>query len=67
MNGQTVPTGYASSTDILISFGPEDVARVAVGVAFLLLAFAFRRALPAWARWALLAVGVALIVWGAAL
>lgn len=35
VNGQTVPTGYASSTDILISFGPEDVARVAVGVALI--------------------------------
>lgn len=38
--------------------------RVGAGVVCLLLAFLFRRALPSWARWALLTLGVALIVGG---
>lgn len=64
MNSPAVPTGYASSTDFIVSFGPADIARVIVGAALLALAFFLRRTLPTWARWSLLTAGAALIVWG---
>ena len=38
--------------------------RVRAGAVRLLLTFLFRRPLPAWARWTLLTLGVALIVGG---
>lgn len=46
------------------SLNPAFVWRVAVGLVCLLLAFLFRRTLPAWAHLALLALGAALIVGG---
>ncbi|GGN27421.1 hypothetical protein [Deinococcus daejeonensis] len=60
----TVPTGYSSSTDLIVSYGPAFPWQVfAVACALLFLAFLFRR-LP-WARWALTGAGaLALIVAG---
>ena len=46
------------------SLNPTFVWRVGAGLACLLLASLFRRALPAWAHLALLALGAALIVGG---
>ncbi|GGR46191.1 hypothetical protein GCM10008959_03990 [Deinococcus seoulensis] len=60
----TVPTGYSSSTDLILSYGPAFPWQVfALACALLFLAFLFRR-LP-WARWALTGAAVlALIVAG---
>jgi len=60
----TVPTGYSSSTDLIVSYGPAFPWQVfALACALLFLAFLFRR-VP-WARWALTGAGVlALIVAG---
>lgn len=67
VSGQDVPTGYASSTDVIVSYGPAFPWEVLAGAALLfVLAFLFRRTL--WARWALivagvLALGFAAVLW----
>ena len=52
--------GTASSTDLIVSFTRAEAWVVGAGVLCLVLAAFLRR--PTWARWALLALGVALIV-----
>lgn len=54
------PTGYSSSTDLIVSFTPAEAWAVGAGVLCFVLAALLRR--PTWGRWALLALGVGLIV-----
>ena len=54
------PAGTASSTDLIVSFTRAEAWVVGAGVLCLTLAAFLRR--PTWARWALLAFGMALIV-----
>lgn len=53
--------GSTSSTDLIVSFTPAEVWVVGAGALCSAMA-AFLRC-PMWARWALLALGVVLIVW----
>ncbi|WP_156372974.1 hypothetical protein [Deinococcus sp. Leaf326] len=56
----SVPTGYSSSTDIIVSFTQAEAWAVGAGVLCLALTAFLRR--PEWVRWALLAPGLALTV-----
>lgn len=53
------PAGTASNTDLILSFTRAEARIVGAGVLCLALAAFLRR--PTWARWALLALGVALV------
>jgi hypothetical protein len=54
------PAGHASSTNLIMPFTWAEAWAVDVGVICLALAAFLRR--PTWARWALLALAVGLIV-----
>lgn len=57
----TVPTGYTSRTDLIVSYGPAFPWQVfALACVLLVLAFLFRR-VP-WARWVLAVAGVLALI-----
>ena len=54
------PAGATSSTDLIVSFTWAEAWVVGAGVLCFVLAALLRR--PTWGRWALLALGMGLIV-----